>query len=147
GGKSRLELPIGKVLYESVGWMSSPRFSPRGDSIAFADHPFLNDDRGTIMTIDLRSGARKAVGHEWQSVSGLAWWPDGREIWFAGEDGASARAIRAVTLDGETRLVAASAGALALEDIAGDGRALVTRENQRGGIIAMVDAGAQPRDL
>jgi eukaryotic-like serine/threonine-protein kinase len=147
GGRSRLEFPIGKVLYESVGWISSPRFSPRGNALAFVDHPFLNDDRGTITLIDLRSGARNAVGHEWQSISGLAWWPDGREIWFAGEDGTSARAIRAVTLDGDTRLVAASAGALALEDIAGDGRALVTRENQRGGIIAMVDANAPPRDL
>ena len=147
GGKSRLEFPIGKVLYESVGWMSSPRFSPRGDSIAFVDHPFINDDRGSITTIDLRSGARNAVGHEWQSVSGLAWWPDGREIWFAGEDGMSARAVRSVTLDGDTRLVAAGPGGLSLEDIAADGRVLVTRENQRGGIIAMTDANAQPRDL
>jgi len=147
GGKAHLEYPIGKVLYESVGWMSSPRFSPRGDAIAFVDHPFINDDRGSIMTIDLRGGARKAIGHEWQSIAGLAWSPDGRELWFAGEDGMTARAIRAVTLDGDARLVAAGPGALALEDIAADGRALVTRENQRGGIIAMVDGDAHPRDL
>jgi Tol biopolymer transport system component len=147
GGHSRLEFPIGKVLYETVGWISSPRFSPRGNALAFVDHPFLNDDRGSVMLVDLRSGARTTIGHEWQSISGLAWVPDGREIWFAGEDGASARSIRAVTLDGDSRLVAASAGALALEDIAPDGRALITRQNQRAGIMAMIDADAQPRDL
>src|SRR5207244_1106072 len=104
----------------------------------------ITDHPRSIMTVDLRSGARKAIGHEWQSVSGLAWWPDGREIWFAGEDGMSARAVRAVTLDGDARLVAAGPGALSLEDIAADGRVLVTRENQRGGIIAMT-GGGEPR--
>jgi len=147
GGHSRLEFPIGKVLYESVGWMSSPRFSPRGDALAFVDHPFLNDDRGTVMLIDLRSGARKALGHEWESIQGLAWPPDGREVWFAGEGSMSGRAIRAVTLDGGTRLVAATAGSLALQDIAADGRVLVARQNQRGGIIAMIEGDPQPRDL
>ena len=29
GGKDRLEYPIGKVLYETTGWISDPRFSPR----------------------------------------------------------------------------------------------------------------------
>src|SRR5207249_3265936 len=68
GGRSLLEYPIGKVLYKSVGWMSSPRVSPRGNAIAFIDHPFLNDDRGTITTIDLPSGKQNGVGHEWQSI-------------------------------------------------------------------------------
>jgi Tol biopolymer transport system component len=147
GGRSRLEFPIGKVLYESVGWISSPRFSPRGDAIAFVEHPFLNDDRGSVMVVDVKSGTRKGVGHEWQSIQGLAWWPDGRELWFAAEDGMAARAVRSATLDGNTRVVAATPGSLALEDIAADGRVLMTRQNQRGGILAMVEADAQPRDL
>jgi serine/threonine protein kinase len=29
-GKDRLEYPIGKVLYETAGWIGNPRFSPRG---------------------------------------------------------------------------------------------------------------------
>jgi predicted Ser/Thr protein kinase len=39
GGRNRLEFPIGKVLYETVGWISHPRLSPKGDRIAFLDHP------------------------------------------------------------------------------------------------------------
>ena len=39
GGRDRLEYPIGKVLYETGGWISHPRISRKGDSIAFLDHP------------------------------------------------------------------------------------------------------------
>src|SRR5205823_10667422 len=38
GGRSRLEFPIGHVLYETLGWISAPRFSLRGDAIALIDH-------------------------------------------------------------------------------------------------------------
>ena len=39
GGLERLEFPAGKVLYETGGFVSHIRFSPKGDRIAFADHP------------------------------------------------------------------------------------------------------------
>src|SRR5712692_624502 len=35
GGRNRLEYPIGKVLYETPGWISHLRVSPRGDEVAF----------------------------------------------------------------------------------------------------------------
>jgi eukaryotic-like serine/threonine-protein kinase len=34
-GRDDLEYPIGKVLYETSGWISNIRFSPKGDKIAF----------------------------------------------------------------------------------------------------------------
>ncbi len=36
-GHSRLEFPIGKMRYETSGWLSSPRVSPQGDVIAFIE--------------------------------------------------------------------------------------------------------------
>src|SRR2546430_17176515 len=36
---SRLEFPIGKVLFQSAGVLTHPRFSPDGKWIAFIDHP------------------------------------------------------------------------------------------------------------
>ncbi len=39
GGRNRLEFPIGKVLFETAGWISHPRVSPRGDEVAYIDHP------------------------------------------------------------------------------------------------------------
>src|SRR6266478_2619609 len=53
GGKSRLEYPIGTALYETTGWISHVRFSPKGDRLAFIDHPLLHDDGGTISVVDL----------------------------------------------------------------------------------------------
>src|SRR5262249_37829424 len=39
GGKTRVEYPIGKVLYETAGWVSHARVSPSGELVAFLDHP------------------------------------------------------------------------------------------------------------
>ena len=36
-GRSRLEMPIGKVLYESAGEIGSPRLAPKGHRIAIVD--------------------------------------------------------------------------------------------------------------
>ncbi|MDO8680337.1 MAG: hypothetical protein Q7R30_17600 [Acidobacteriota bacterium] len=45
GGAYRLHYPIGKVLYEAPGWITSPRVSPKGDLVAFLDHPTLGNTR------------------------------------------------------------------------------------------------------
>jgi hypothetical protein len=46
GGRNRLEYPIGRVIYDTGGWISHPRVSPKGDWIAFLDHPMQGDDGG-----------------------------------------------------------------------------------------------------
>ncbi len=147
GGRSRLEFPIGTVLYETTGWITSPRFNPRGDTIAFLDHPILNDDRGTLALVDIATRAHRNVTAEWTSLEGLAWAPDGKEIWFAGERLGFSRSINAVTLAGKDRLIATSAGALWLQDVARDGRVLATREYVRAGINGMRAGEAKERDL
>jgi serine/threonine protein kinase/Tol biopolymer transport system component len=146
-GRNRLEFPIGRVLYQTVGWISSPRFSPRGDAIAFVDHPFLNDDRGTVSIVTTADATRRTLTSEAQSVQGLAWRPNGDEVWFTAERDGTARALRTVTLRGKERVIATSAGALSLHDIAADGRALVSRDLVRAGIVGVDKGGANPRDL
>jgi Tol biopolymer transport system component len=79
-------------------------------------------------------------------VEGLAWTPDGSEIVFSAEDGTTARAIAAVTTRGKQRVLAASAGPLWLHDVAPDGRALVSREIVRAGIVG-ITGNAAPVDL
>jgi serine/threonine protein kinase/Tol biopolymer transport system component len=145
-GRCRLEFPIGNVLYDTVGWIGHPRFSPSGTSIALLDHPFLNDDRGSVVLITPVGKSHRSLTKESQSVQGLAWLPGGKEIIFSSEDGNSARAIEAVSLNGKERLVAASAGPLWLHDVAPDGRVLVSRELVRAGIIGIRGNG-QPIDL
>ena len=83
GGKNRLESPVGTVLYETSGWIGNPRFSPSGDSIALLDHWARVGDMGTVVVVSL-SGKAKPLSEGWNTVQGLAWRPDGKEIWFTG---------------------------------------------------------------
>src|SRR5437764_223809 len=52
-GRDRLEYAVGKMLYETAGWISHPRFSKKGDRIAFLDNTALPDTRGTVPLVDL----------------------------------------------------------------------------------------------
>src|SRR4030095_3506090 len=80
-GKFRLEFPIGKVLYQTIGWVSDVRISPDGKMLGFMDHPTIGDDRGVIAAVDL-NGKVKKLTTEFASESGLQWSIDGKEIWF-----------------------------------------------------------------
>jgi serine/threonine protein kinase len=146
-GKTRLEYPIGKILYETDGWIGTPRFNPRGDTIAFVDHPFANDDRGSIAVVPAAGGAKRLLTVESQSANGVAWPPDGSEIWFTADRGAGIRTLNAVNLRGKERTLVTSAGSLWLQDVAGDGRVLLARDVMRGGIIGLIGGEKSPRDL
>src|SRR5262249_33467069 len=88
GGRNRLEFPIGKPLYETGGWIGHPRISPKGEWVAFLDHPVQGDDRGSVAVVD-RAGHRKTLSSEWYTIQGLAWSADGHEIWFTASRGGS----------------------------------------------------------
>ena len=103
-GHSRLEYPIGNVLYESPGWISNLRFSPQGDKIAFMDHPALWDTRGNVSVIDT-AGHVRTITHEWNCERGLAWRPDGKEVWFSAVDTGNNLNLMAVDLLGKLRTV------------------------------------------
>jgi DNA-binding winged helix-turn-helix (wHTH) protein/Tol biopolymer transport system component len=147
GHRSRLEFPIGKVLYESAGWIASPRFSPSGNAIAFLDHPVIPDDRGTVTLINLTTGEKRTISGFWESARGLAWNPRGDEIWFAAARSGVSRELNAVSLDGRERQVLSAAGGLSLQDISHDGRILVTRDNEKLGMLFMRAGEQEPRDL
>jgi hypothetical protein len=130
-GKCRLEYPIGKPLYETIGWISHMRISPQGDAIAFMDHPLLGDDRGAVVVLDVK-GNKRTLTPEWSGEQGLAWSPDGREIWFTATSGNDwDRGLYAVSRSGMQRLVLRTPAALYLEDIASDGRVLLRHEERR----------------
>ncbi|MGH9442336.1 MAG: protein kinase domain-containing protein, partial [Thermoanaerobaculia bacterium] len=128
--KAKLEFPAGKVLYETPGHISWPRFSPDGKRIAFLDHPYAVDDRGAVAIIDL-AGTRTKISRDYESIQGLAWSPDGREVWFTGTGSGSLRSLRAVTLSGKERVLSNVPGGLTLRDISKSGRVLLTHDNVR----------------
>ncbi len=146
GGKQRLEFPLGHVLYETAGWIGHPRVSPKGGRIAFLDHPTYHDDRGAVSVVDL-SGNRKVLSNGWESEEGLAWSPDGSQVWFSAAQAGLERRIYAVDLSGNQRLAFRAPGGVTLQDIAADGRVLLTRDDQRAGMMGLAEGADKERDL
>jgi serine/threonine protein kinase/Tol biopolymer transport system component len=143
-GHTRLEFPIGTVLYETSGWITNIRFSPKGDRIGFMDHPAAWDDRGTVCAIDLK-GKKTTLTQEWQSEDGLAWAPNGDEIWFtAAANSISNRELWTTDLSGHIKRVLSIPGGFTLHDIASDGRVLISMDTER---LAMEWAGADNHQI
>jgi len=141
-----LEYPIGKALYETGGWIGHPRVSPKGDLIAFLDHPVQGDDDGYLAIVDLK-GNKKVLSGEWSSAQGLAWSPDGNEIWFTASKTGNDRTLYAVTLSGKERMVLRLPGVLTLLDIAKDGRVLLMRASWRRELIGVSGSDSKGREL
>jgi eukaryotic-like serine/threonine-protein kinase len=129
-GHSRLEYPVGNVLYQSGGWISNIRFSPKFDKIAFMDHPAIWDDRGRVSLVDL-SGHLQVLTPDWEDEGGLAWRPDGKEIWFSAVSQGNTLNLMAVNLSGKIRTVLDLPVKITLQDIAADGRTLVSLNTSR----------------
>jgi DNA-binding winged helix-turn-helix (wHTH) protein/Tol biopolymer transport system component len=146
GGKQRLEYPVGHVLYETDGWISHMRVSPKGNQIAFLDHTTHEDDRGVVSVVDL-AGKKKVLSTGWESEEGLAWSPSGSEVWFSATEAGLQRRIYAVDLDGRLRPAFRAPGGVTLHDISSDGRVLMTRDEQRAGIMAMANGATRERDV
>jgi Tol biopolymer transport system component/predicted Ser/Thr protein kinase len=146
GGRNRLELPIGKPLYQTGGWIGHPRVSPKGDLIAFADHPQQGDDSGSLAVVDL-AGNKKLLSSQWFTIQGLAWAPNGKEIWFTASRSGTDRTLYATSLDGKQRIVARLPGALMLLDIAKDGRVLLVRATWRRELLGVFASDPKQHEL
>jgi len=142
-GKDRLEYPVGKILYETGGWIQGPRFSRDGTLIAFIHHP-ASSDSGAVTLVDL-AGKSRNLADGWATVQGLAWGPE-KEIWFTAVREGIQREIYSVTTGGKLRLVRTMQGTPALLDIFGSS-ALVTEDDYRSGILAFLTNDASSRDL
>ncbi len=145
-GKDRLEYPIGHVLCESGGYVSDLRVSPRGDRVAYFEHPSRWDDRGSLNVVDLHGRKTVLSGGYW-GEEGIAWTRDGAEVLFSASYGGYAWTMYAVTLAGKRRVALESAGGLTIHDVARDGRWLATRDDQRSGIMVHTPESRDDRDL
>jgi dipeptidyl aminopeptidase/acylaminoacyl peptidase len=147
GGKSHLEYPIGKPIYDTTSWLLlNLRFSPKGDAIAFVDHPLPGDDRGSVVMVDLQ-GHTRTLTTEWEGIQGLAWSADGSEVWFtASTDQDWNRHIYAVTRSGKLRQVLEAPAPLYLEDIDRNGRVLLQRQD-RSYEVVLGQVGGGTRQL
>ena len=128
------------------GWIGDPRISPKGDRIAFLDHPIPQDDGGTVDVIDL-NGTVKKLTDTFISAEGLAWSPDGGEIWFTATHEGLSRAVFTVDLSAHSRLLARVPGTLSIFDVARDGRVLLKRDANRLEVKAFINGDTRGREL
>jgi Tol biopolymer transport system component len=145
-GRKRLEFPPGKVLYESDGWIGHLRVAPKGDLVAFLDHPQHRDDGGSVAIVDL-AGKKTALSSGWDSIQGLAWSAAGDEIWFTATRTGGDRSLYAVDLSGKVRILARVPGELTLLDVGKEGNVLLTRGIDRAGIVGLAPGETKERDL
>src|SRR5207302_410419 len=117
----RLEYPIGKVLFDSINWISQPKISPDGKWVAFADHENPGgDDEGSVAVIraDGKDNKQdKKLSSGWDSLEGILWSQEGNEIWFTSSAGGSAENPHAVTLSGKLRTITNVPGGMWMEDL------------------------------
>ena len=144
----RLEYPIGKVLFDSINWISHPKISPDGKWVAFADHENTGgDDEGSVAVIAADgTGKEKKLSSGWNSLQGIYWSPRGDEIWFSSTNSGSAANPRAATLSGKLRTLANVPGGVWIEDLR-NGTALMVTNHMRVGIRGMAPGGKAEREL
>jgi Tol biopolymer transport system component len=153
-GRYRIEFPIGRIVYDASGWLSDLAVSPKGDRIAFAEHPVASDFRGDLVVVDLK-GNRTVISPGWEDILDVHWAPSGDAVWFSAsggstESGKSAgadHAIFAATLAGQVRTVTSAPGSLNLQDIAPDGRVLVSHGGRRPSIMMRAAGATEDREL
>jgi eukaryotic-like serine/threonine-protein kinase len=139
GGSRTLESPPGKVLFRTTGWISHPRFSRKGDRLAFLHHPVSGSAMGEVVVADLQ-GQTRTLTRRWPNSMGLAWSPDDSEVWFT--NGESKRnVLSAVSLEGTTREIYQSLLELRLEDVGRDGQVLLVNQMERVELVYTGDGG------
>jgi eukaryotic-like serine/threonine-protein kinase len=146
GGRTRLEYPPGKALYETDGAIADLRVSRDGKSVAFIERPLRGDEAGLVALVDPK-GVRRALTAIWPQAHGVAWSASGSEIWFTASETGAGSALRAVTRSGSQRLVARVTGRLTLHDIAPSGQVLLVRESARAGLLVRRAGDSAERDL
>ena len=147
GEQWEVQYPLGKILLKTDYWLSDIRVSPDGKQVAVLRHPAASrDDRGNVLLLD-RDGKQKVISGEWEALEGMAWRPDGKEVWFAAAATGDAYCIRASNLKGEERTVYCGTSGTRLHDIAATGRTLVSVDVSRLWMTGVEHGGKEERQL
>ena len=142
-GKYRIEYPIGKVLYETDGFLSNVRVSPGGERIAFLEHPSRDSQRGSVCVVD-KEGHKKNLTGEYSAVNQIVWGRDGDLVFFGGQLFGKGRDFKVVSLSGRVRSASWMQG---LGDVSRDGRFLAYRSPTRADVIGLPPGAARERNL
>ena len=141
-GRDTLQFPAGNPIYQVEGFIKQPRISRTGDAVAFLQ--FSGGDESVEIVTRLKE--RQTLASGLTGVTGLAWSPTGREIFFTVTSQGKTE-LHAVTTSGAQRRVAEAAGEWKLNDVAPDGRVLMTQDHRHGYTMGAAAGEATERDL
>jgi eukaryotic-like serine/threonine-protein kinase len=145
-GHNRIEYPIGTELNESDGRPPFDlRVSPNGDLLAFFEYDNAVGDFA-VAVLDAH-GRKRILSRGWRVEGGLAWSPKGDEIWFSGAETGTETTLRAVKVNGSSRVITEAPAAVAIQDVSRSGRVLAIVEDSRIGIVGSAPGATQARDL
>ena len=147
GARQWLEYPIGTIIFRPTDvfdTLESPRVSPDGELVAVLESTL--GSAGHITVVDRRGTIRRR-SRDLNLEPGVAWRPDGREVWFNGSETGLDFTVHAVALDGQERVVHRGMGTSGIADIARDGRSLMLHDRTRGEMTGAGPGEKSERDL
>src|SRR5262249_28860334 len=112
------------------GEMSHPRVAPDGQRVAFIHHPFPSNTDGEVMVVD-SAGATETWSPLFDTVLGLAWMPDGKELLASGALKAPLDGLWALRPGRAPRRVYSAPGSILLTDVSPDRRVLMVQTDWR----------------
>jgi dipeptidyl aminopeptidase/acylaminoacyl peptidase len=145
GAEWLIEWPLGQVFHRTPNTVFDLRVSPSGDRVAWLERATAGNN--VDVTVADRRGKPRVIAQAGPSPGGLAWARTGAEVWFTSAKTATLGdlELRAVTLDGQSRVVLDVPGGLRLLDVAHDGRVLVSRVSEASELF--VEEGGTQRGV
>jgi eukaryotic-like serine/threonine-protein kinase len=131
-GKTRVEYPIGTVRYETTHFIREIRVSPDGKRLAM-----IEPARGEYHLAIIENGPPETIAHGWErGATGLAWSPDGQEIWISGAPTTAPPSLYAVNVaDGTMRMTSRLTGSIRVFDISPRGEVLMSNAMWRAALV------------
>ena len=123
-----------------------PRVSGDGRSIACVENPVPNDDRGRVVLVGLDGKVRRLT-QEFESVAGLCWSADGKEIFFTAATAGIHRSLWSVRPGRAARERLSAPTGLVVMDVAKNGDMLISRESIRNTVHARMAGDSAVRDV
>jgi serine/threonine protein kinase/Tol biopolymer transport system component len=133
GMATRVEYPIGTLRYETSYQVRHVRISPDGKRLAILE---LSRGESDLAIID--PGKQPVtIARGWaRGATGLAWSPDGRQIWVSGTASGAPPALYSVDVeDSSVRLVTRLTGGIRIFDLSPRGEVLLSNSNWRAALV------------
>jgi hypothetical protein len=140
-----LQLPMGSTIARSPFGFPFMRIAPDGRGVAFWRQNAANS-AGTLSLAGPGTPERVLCAIDY-ACTGMAWNPRTHELWYSEADTAGSTSLSAVAVDGRRRRLLRMAGVAALQDVAADGRVLMSMGSTRRVIEVLAPGQTEERDL